>query len=115
VTPKPFPLSDFKLRIDESKFGYLAREKAGTLKRIGLLDGSLLQLKKIIAAKLSSNYIYNMCHDDQYNTTKFDIVLEVHPKDAPSPVRILVALEYIPDEKSLRSCRGKKIAAFIYS
>ncbi len=102
VHPNPLPLSDFEIRIDESKFGYLTSEKAGTLKRMGLLDGDLSDLKKLVAQKISSNYIYNMTHDERHNTTKFDIILEVHPTDGSSPLRVLVALEYIPKDKCLR-------------
>lgn len=102
VHPNPLAISDFEVRIDENKFGYLAVEKAGTLKRMGLFSGDLTDLKKLIAAKISSNYIYNMTRNDQHNTTKFDIVLEVHPADASSPLRVLVALEYMPGDNCLR-------------
>ncbi len=102
VHPNPLPISDFEVRIDESKFGYLSTKKAGTLKRMGLFSGDLTELKSLIADKRSSNYIYNMTHNDQHNITKFDIVLEVHPADASSPLRVLAALEYIPGDNCLR-------------
>jgi len=102
VNADPIPLSEFDILVDESKFGYLTREKIGTLKRSGLLDTGAAGLKQTIARKISSNYIYNMTYDDQYDTTRFDILLEVRPEDGDAAVRILVALEYLPDDKRLR-------------
>ncbi|MCE2486348.1 MAG: hypothetical protein J4F42_12600 [Desulfurellaceae bacterium] len=49
VSPNPLPIADFEVRIDESKLGYLATEKTGTLKRIGLLGGDLSQLQDMIS------------------------------------------------------------------
>jgi hypothetical protein len=102
VHPKPMPLSSLEIRIEDNKFGYLTKEKSGTLKRLGLLDHSVSDLKTKISQKISSNYIYNMSHDPKHKTTKFDILLEITPDGATSPTRILVAFEYMPNEKCLR-------------
>jgi hypothetical protein len=102
VSPLPMPLSEFEILIEEDKFGYLAREKAHSLRKIGLLDGDLSRLKEMIATKISSNYIYNMCYDEEHNTTKFDIILEFNAADAPSRFRVMVAMEYVPEAKRLR-------------
>ena len=102
VHPSPWSLEDFKVHIDAEKLKYLSSEKAGTLKRLGLIDENIADLEKIIAAKMLSNYIYNMTYDSEHDTTKFDIVLEVHPADSAPPVRVLVALEYMPEQKRLR-------------
>jgi hypothetical protein len=102
VSPDPLPIADFELRIDENKLSYLAAEKAGTLKRIGLLTGDLSELKSMIAAKISSNYIYNMEYDEQRDIAKFNIILETRPGDGAPPQRVLAALEYIPHKRCLR-------------
>jgi hypothetical protein len=39
VSPTPLPLTECLIEIDERKFGYLAREKTESLRRIGLLGG----------------------------------------------------------------------------
>jgi len=102
VHSDPVSFTDFEIEIDEHKFAYLAAEKSGTLKRMGLLGSDLTNLKKLIASKISSNYIYNMTHDDQHDTTKFNIILEVNPEDGSAPLRVLAALEYMPRENCLR-------------
>lgn len=102
VNPDPMPIAEFEIRIDEKKLGYLAAEKAGTLKRMGLLNGDLSELKAMIAAKISSSYIYNMTYDEQHDISKFNIILEIRPTDGARPLRVLAALEYIPHERSLR-------------
>ena len=101
VNPEPLPIADFEIRIDEAKLAYLAREKSGTLKRLGLLSDDLSRLRCMIAEKISSNYIYHMKHDERHGTTTFNIVLETYPADG-APQRVLAALEYIPVEKCLR-------------
>ena len=101
VDPDPFPIADFEIRIDEMKLGYLASKKSGTLKRMGLISDHLSKLKSMIAKKISSNYIYNMKHDDSHGTTTFNIVLEIYPSDG-TPQRVLAVLEYIAVERCLR-------------
>ena len=102
VDPNPQPIADFDIRIDSEKLGYLANEKSGTIKRMGLLSGDLSELKAMIAAQISSNYIYNMSFDEEHDVSKFNIILEIHPTDGAAPLRVLAALEYIPHERCLR-------------
>lgn len=102
VNSNPLPISNFEVRVDENKLGYLAAKKAGTLKRMGLIGSNLSKLKDMISERVSSNYIYNMMHDDQHNITKFNIILEFHPADGAPPQRVLAAVEYIADERCLR-------------
>jgi hypothetical protein len=102
VNPSPVPLSQLNVKVEASKFEYLLAEKAFSLKRIGLMASTHRELEDIIQEKLSSNYIYNMCYDDEDETTKFDILLEVRTCDASAPFRTLVALKYVPKERCLR-------------
>ena len=101
VNPDPFPIDEFEIRIDEEKFGYLATEKHGTLKRMGVPSDNLCILKSLIAEKVSSNYIYNMKHYHEHGTTLFNIILEVYQTDSV-PQRVVAGLEYIPGERCLR-------------
>jgi len=102
VDPDPMPLAEFEICIAEEKLGYLATNKAGTLKSMGLLTGNLPELNKMIAAKISSNYIYNMTYDEKHDIRKFNIILEINPTDGAPPKRVVVALQYIPQKRSLR-------------
>ena len=102
VNPDPLPITDFNILVDQNKFRYLSGQKTAILKRIGLLGGDVSGLQDMISERISSNYIYNMTHDDQYNVTKFNIILEIHPTDNAPPQRVLAALEYKPADRCLR-------------
>ena len=102
VSSDPLPITDFHILVEPKKFHYLSDEKTAILKRIGLLDGDASLLQDMIVERISSNYIYNMEHDDQHNVTKFNIILEIRPTDNGPPQRVLAALEYEPTERCLR-------------
>lgn len=105
VNPTLMPLANFSIRVDAEKFEYLLKNKTGSLKRAGLIESTPKNLETLIQEKISSNYLYNLSHDKQHGTTKFDILLELQIKDSSSEtstIKIMVALEYIPDEKCLR-------------
>ena len=102
VSANPLPITDFQVRIDEDKFKHLANEKKGTIKRMGLFESDRSRLRDMISERLSSSYIYNMEHDDQYKITKFNLILEIHPTNGTRPQRVLVSLEYVSAERCLR-------------
>jgi hypothetical protein len=101
IHPRPMPLDRMKIRLDPAKHGYLTTQKADSLKRIGLLDKDAEDLKTMIADRIHSNYIYNMAYDGQHGISKFDILLEVGPSRSER-FRVMIALEYRPDDKALR-------------
>jgi hypothetical protein len=72
IHPRPLPLNRMNIRLDPAKHGYLTTQKAGSLKRLGLLDQDADALKAMIADRIHSNYIYNMTYDEQHQTSKFD-------------------------------------------
>ena len=102
IHPRPLPLNQMSIRVDPQKYVYLTTQKADSLKRIGLLDKEAEALKTMIADRIHSNYIYNMTYDKAHNTSKFDIIFDVPSNSSASPVRLLVALEYMPDANELR-------------
>lgn len=102
VSPEPLKPSELELRIDQAKLEYLATVKEGSLKRIGLLNSDAATLKSLIHSKLSSNYIYNMSYEPTHQTTKFNVILEVSDPAREERFRVLVALEYLADQKALR-------------
>ncbi len=104
INPTILPLSKLNIRVDVEKFEYLLKQKAGSLKRSGLIQSTSDNLKALIQEKISSNYIYNLIHNE-HGITKFDILLDIQPMDSSDgfmPIRIMVALEYIPMDQSLR-------------
>jgi hypothetical protein len=101
IHPHPMALDGMTIRLDPEKHGYLTTQKAESLKRIGLLDRGANDLKAMIADRIHSNYIYNMAYDKQHGTSKFDILLEVGPS-LSERFRVMVALEYLPDDRELR-------------
>jgi hypothetical protein len=101
VSPTPLPLTKFAVEIDERKFGYLTREKTESLRRIGLLGSDSSELQAMIAERIASNYIYNMSLDEEYDTTQFNIVLEIKAREGSAPFRVLAGLKYVPHQKRL--------------
>jgi hypothetical protein len=43
-----------------------------------------------------------MTYDKAHNTSKFDIIFDVPSAHSAGPVRLLLALEYMPDTNELR-------------
>ena len=94
-------LDKLKVIIGEKKLAYLATEKVGSFKRTGLTL-SKKNIEGAIQAKISENYIYNLEFDKVHKTIKFNIMLEFRSNDTKRKVKLLVALECIPDKNILR-------------
>lgn len=95
-------LEDCTIQLDDAKHEYLMREKLGKLQKAGLEDLDRDQLAALIREKVAASYIYNLVFLDEYNVTKFDLMLEADRHDGGYPTRLVAALEYKPDEKTLR-------------
>lgn len=94
-------LRDLNILVEDAKLEYIKKAKSGSLHYAGLSEISAEELQEIIRCKISSNYIYNMSHLEDYNVTKFSIVIEVLDKNS-EPFRLMAALEYRPGNKELR-------------
>lgn len=95
-------LVDCDIEIETSKLNYLHKEKIDNIQRAGLINLSFEELEGLIKKKLESNYIYNLAFLEKHNTLKFNILIEVPRIDAKSLMKLLVVLEYKPNEKKLR-------------
>ncbi|HTM65536.1 MAG TPA: hypothetical protein VL093_04400 [Flavipsychrobacter sp.] len=95
-------LSTLPLIINENKIEYLRREKAGSMEMAGLNSLTTNQLSTIIKRKLKDNYLFNLSFIPDYETMKFNILIEVPRIDLEKPIKLLVALEYSPSSESLR-------------
>lgn len=101
VNSSPSTLGGFDVLVEEAKLAYIKSVKSGSMHHAGLEDVSSEELQAIIKEKLRSNYIYNMSYLEEYNVTKFSIIIEIEGKDG-YPFRLMAALEYRPDDKILR-------------
>jgi len=102
VSEQPMPLDDFIVEVSDARLDYLRSAKAGSMERAGLHNMSASQLAETIRNKIAASYIYNMVHDLEHGVTKFNIIVEVPPPPSGGkPTRLLAALKYIPDRKTL--------------
>ena len=95
------PLQSLSVCLDESKFEYLTNAKAGKLAKAGIASLSSQALAGLIKDKISSNYIYSLQDDKEHGTLRFNLVVEL-PRDGGYPSRVLVAMEYLPQERVAR-------------
>lgn len=94
-------INDFFVEIDEKKLTYLRENKTARMKKSGLIDFNSSEIESLIRNKIASNYIYNLTYLKQYETMKFNILIEKE-LGSNERIRIMVALEYIPTKKTLR-------------
>jgi hypothetical protein len=96
------PFDQCEVEVEEAKLEYLQKEKAGSMKKSGLLYFGKEELQAKIRERLASNYIFNMAYVPQHATMKFNTILNFKPKDTKKLVRLTVSLEYKPSEKLVR-------------
>lgn len=102
ISNNVFDIRDFSLLIEEPKLKYLLENKFDNLERANFHRITRSELEEIIRNKLNENYIYNLSYSSQFNTAKFNILLEVPRSDKKSPMKMLASLEYIENNKQLR-------------
>lgn len=102
VTEDATSIVDFNLIVEESKLQYLLQSKTGIMKKAGLLTVTKENLAGLIKEKMESNYIYNLSYNDEYNVIKFNIIIEIPVSENGEIVKLLIALEYVNSDKSLR-------------
>jgi hypothetical protein len=102
VSQTPMAISEFNVEVEEAKLQYLRTAKAGSLQRAGLQSTSADELGQLIRSKISGSYIYSMSVNADYNVTKFNVIIELPAVGDRPPTRLLAALEYQPERKTLR-------------
>jgi hypothetical protein len=102
ISNRVVQLTDCEIQLDDSKFDYLQREKRGKLNKAGVANLSAIELAKLIKAKVSDSYIYNLTIRGDENVLKFNLILEIPRKGGGYPTKILAAMEYKPNTKLLR-------------
>lgn len=96
------PLHDFVVLVEPEKHRYLVSNKLGKLKKAGIAGLNRDELASLIKSKINANYIYNMIYKKEHDVMQFNLMLEVDRKHGGFPTRLMVGLEYIPNEKVLR-------------
>ena len=102
ITNNISEIKDFKINVDEKKLQYLIENKEGILKKSGILNINTTELEKLIFDRINKSYIYNLTYLNEYDTVKFDTLIEYKVLDKDKIVKLTVALEYIESEKRLR-------------
>lgn len=102
ITSKAMKIDNFNILIDEKKLTYLKEYKTGKLKKANLINFNKTELEQLIKNKINSNYIYNMEFLEEYDTLKFNLIIETVASDTKETVKLTLALEYIPKQKELR-------------
>lgn len=95
-------LSTLQLVIAENKLKYLRQVKAGSMEMAGLEELTAGELSKMIKRKLKDNYLFNLSFIADHETMKFNILIEVPRSDRDKPIKLIVALEYVPSNGILR-------------
>jgi hypothetical protein len=102
ISDLSLPLHGLDLVIEEEKLRYLQDKKAGSLGVAGIGGLTASGLRDLIISKMRENYIYNLRFLAEHNVSLFDIILEIVNPERMSPVKLMVALAYQPDERLLQ-------------
>lgn len=98
----PLPLDDFKIEVEEAKLAYVKSAKNRSIERAGLKAITSAELAQLIKEKISASYIYNLEFLEEHDVAKFNIIIQLPSKSSNEPTRLLAALEYKPEQKTLR-------------
>jgi hypothetical protein len=88
--------------VADAKLGYVKASKSGSIIRAGLEDITADQLAALIRSKISASYIYSMSFNETHNVAKFNVIIELPRPGNGGQLRLLAAMEYKPDGKTLR-------------
>lgn len=84
------------------KLEYLRSHKRGSIELAGLEGITTEQLSALIAAKLESNYIYNLKYLEEHDASLFNLLLELPNDLREDPVRLMASLRYMPRDGILK-------------
>jgi hypothetical protein len=102
VSDQVMPLEECTVLLEDAKHAYLKSSKAGKLQKAGIADLDRADLAALIKSKIAASYIYNLVYLEDHDVVKFNLMLEVARRDGGYPTRLTVALEYTPQQKTLR-------------
>lgn len=99
------PLDDLDIQLDDAKYEYIMKEKLAGREIDVLSSATREDLVRIIKKSINGNYIYNLVYNEhgvaRTGTAQFNVKVELDAGHK-NPIRLLVSLEYKPDDKILR-------------
>jgi hypothetical protein len=101
LTHKIDKLDNFYINVSSAKLTYLKENKEGIMKRLGLLKCSVNDLEKMIKEKIGKHYIFNLVTSSADGALIFNIMLEIFVENINKKFKVLIALKYIYDDKTL--------------
>ncbi len=81
VSTNVLPIDGFNVELEEAKHNYLKSEKFGKLEKAGIADLDSDELAKLIRAKVTASYIYNLAYLPDHDVIKFNAMLEIPRAD----------------------------------
>lgn len=102
ISSDPRPMSEMKVLVEDAKLAYLRTHKAGSLELAGLERMTVEELSLILETKLRNNYIYNLTFLEEWNTSKFNLILEFMDPETSRPMKFLAVMKYLPQGNELR-------------
>lgn len=102
ISGQPVPLAELDVEVEKAKAKYVREKHGSGLARAGLIETSDEQLASIIKAKINDSYIYNLRYLEEYDSSLFNIMLEVSDPKSEKVTRLLAGLEYKPEAGVLK-------------
>lgn len=102
ISLSPAALDEFRVEVEEAKLAYIKANKSGSVERAGLEAVTAGELAALIKDKIMSSYIYNLEFLEDYQVSKFNIIIELPSQSASEPTRLLAAMTYMPEQKILK-------------
>jgi hypothetical protein len=102
VSDQVMPLEECTVLLEDAKHAYLRSQKDGKLEKAGIADLHRADLAALIKSKIAASYIYNLVYLEDHDVIKFNLMVEVARCDGGYPTKLTAALEYKPQEKTLR-------------
>jgi hypothetical protein len=102
ITADIHDLNDLNVLVEDKKLEYLLSEKTGKFKKANLIDITKDELELLIQEKIKENYLFNLVYLEQHHTYKFNLALEFEADDRDLKVKMILAFEYLSNEKLLR-------------
>ncbi|WP_296602227.1 hypothetical protein [Nocardioides sp.] len=90
--------------VEEAKLEYLAKEKGGSLAKVGLTDLPTEELAKKLQEKLASSYIYNLVWNSDKDFSNFATMIEFNNNGRRT--RLRAVLKYEDEQLGLVSLFG---------
>jgi hypothetical protein len=101
ISPTQLSLNNLEVCLTREKLDYIKNKNKGGINKAELTEITKEEFEVLIRSKISSNYIYNLEYQKEYNLLKFTIIVEIPTKNKDINVRFNIGLKHTPGSKSL--------------